>query len=137
MQDLPRAVDLKSLLTNPRIAPRLDRPWATSLGAALGQWLGSFHAWTAESAQADLVRETEGNELMRDLKFSINYENLVGLVDRYPDLLGSSRSVFEDVRDLARSELGMKEGEGATFGLIHGDFWSGKYVSSVIVSLLC
>ncbi|KAH8423007.1 uncharacterized protein LDX57_000763 [Aspergillus melleus] len=126
MEDLPKAVDLKTLLTNPQISSRIDRPWATSLGAALGQWLGSFHAWIAESAQTELVRTMEGNELMRDLKFSINYENLVGLVDKYPDLLGGSRSVFEEVRDLARSELGRKDGEGAAFGVIHGDFWSGN-----------
>lgn len=126
MEDLPKAVDLKTLLTNPQISSRITHAWATSLGTALSQWLGSFHVWTAESAQAGLVRAMEGNELMRDLKFNINYENVVGLVDKYPDLLGGSRGVFEEVRDLARSELGRKDGEGAAFGVIHGDFWSGK-----------
>ena len=128
MEDLPRAVDLKTLLTDPQITSRLSRPWATSLGVALGHWLGAFHAWSADSAQADLAREMEGNHLMRDLKFNINYENVVGLVDRYPDLLASSRGVFEEVRDQARSELGRKDGPGGAFGVIHGDFWSGKYV---------
>jgi hypothetical protein len=65
---------------------------------------------------------------MRDLKFSINYDSLLSVVDKYPDLLEESRTVFEQVRGLAAAELNGRQ--DAVFGPIHGDFWSGKYVLS-------
>ncbi|KAA8647484.1 hypothetical protein EYZ11_004400 [Aspergillus tanneri] len=124
MEDLPKAVDLKTFLTASETPPRVSCPWATAVGLALGHWLGEFHAWTAHPARAHLVSKMQTNGSMRDLKFQVNYENLVGLVDTYPDLLGESQSIFKELRDLARSELGREDGEG--FGVIHGDFWSGN-----------
>lgn len=62
----------------------------------------------------------KGNVAMRDLKFMINYEALVGTVERFPGVLEGCKGVFEAVREERRKELG----EGAV--LIHGDFWSGK-----------
>jgi hypothetical protein len=124
MEDLPDSVDLKSFFVNIDSAQSASREWAVSLGRALGHWLGSFHSWSKESAQIDLELEMEKNHLFRDLKFSINYDNLVNMVGKYPNLLEGSRGVFEKVRDMAKSESGRKDGEG--FGIIHGDFWSGK-----------
>ena len=57
---------------------------------------------------------------MRDLKYMINYTNLVA-VKNFPCILGPSKSVFEAVAKRTWEEL--HGGEGA---LIHGDFWSGK-----------
>lgn len=64
------------------------------------------------------------NKLMQDLKCSVNYDNLVKTVDRFPGILEDSRDVFQKVRDYAFSEVGTSEGANA--GGIHGDFWTGK-----------
>lgn len=61
---------------------------------------------------------------MQELKCSVNYDNLVKTVERFPGALGESRDVFEKVRDMARNEIGRCEGVG--IGGIHGDFWTGK-----------
>ncbi|EIT80308.1 kinase-like domain-containing protein [Aspergillus flavus] len=126
MEDLPDSVDLKSFFVSPSSARTVPREWAVSLGRALGHWLSSFHSWAKEPAQADVALELEQNHFFRDLKFSINYDNLINMVSKYPEILEGSRAVFEKVRDMAKSESGRKDGEG--FGVIHGDFWSGNII---------
>jgi hypothetical protein len=64
----------------------------------------------------------EGNTAMRDLKFAINYTNLVATVENFPGILGDAKGLFEDVAKKTREELDKDRGV-----LIHGDFWSGKY----------
>ncbi|KAE8134036.1 kinase-like domain-containing protein [Aspergillus pseudotamarii] len=126
MEDLPDSVDLKSFFVSTSSARTVPREWAVSLGRALGHWLSSFHSWGKEPAQADVARELEQNHFFRDLKFSINYDSLVNMVSKYPEILEGSRAVFEKVRDMAKSESGRKDGEG--FGVIHGDFWPGNII---------
>ncbi|KNG81449.1 hypothetical protein ANOM_009573 [Aspergillus nomiae NRRL 13137] len=126
MEDLPDSVDLKSFFVSPSSARSVPREWAVSLGRALGHWLSSFHSWAKEPAQTDVALELEQNHFFRDLKFSINYDSLVNMVSKYPEILEGSRGVFEKVRDMAKSESGRKDGEG--FGVIHGDFWSGNII---------
>ncbi|PLN84640.1 kinase-like domain-containing protein [Aspergillus taichungensis] len=122
LECLPNATDLKSLLVASPDA--LSHPHASAIGRALGTWLGAFHAWSAAPAQTALATQLEKNHLMRDLKFSINYDSIVRMVDERPGLLGESRAVFEQVRDMAAAEVGRTAGEG--LGPIHGDFWSGN-----------
>ncbi|KAE8150745.1 kinase-like domain-containing protein [Aspergillus avenaceus] len=126
MENLPDAVDLKSFFVSHVANQNVPREWAVSLGRTLGRWLASFHSWTKETSQMDLELEMEKNRMWQDLKFSINYENLVNLVGMYPELLESSRGIFEKVKDMARSETGRKDGDG--YGVIHGDFWSGNVI---------
>jgi hypothetical protein len=71
-----------------------------------------------------MAKAMEKNEVMRDIKFMVNYDNLVKMVDQFPALLKESQHIFREVRDMAAAELGRKDGKG--FGVIHGDFWSGK-----------
>ncbi|KAI9924545.1 hypothetical protein ASPWEDRAFT_28307 [Aspergillus wentii DTO 134E9] len=122
LEDLPDAMDLKSFFSASPTG--ISESHAGSIGQALGGWLSSFHSWTAEEKQSNLAVEMEKNKLMQDLKFSINYESLVQMVDKYPALLKESKDVFEKVRDSAAKEVGRKDGDG--FGIIHGDFWSGN-----------
>lgn len=67
--------------------------------------------------------EMKGNSAMRDLKFWLNYgPNITTAIEKFPEILGSSKDVFEAV---AKDVQGMFDrGEGT---LTHGDFWSGKY----------
>ena len=73
-----------------------------------------------------MAAEMDKNQYMRDLKFMVNYDALVNTIDKYPTVLGDSRDVFSKVREMAAAELSRKDGNG--LGIIHGDFWSGKYV---------
>ncbi|KAL4999276.1 kinase-like domain-containing protein [Aspergillus recurvatus] len=128
MEDLPGAVDLKTFLLSPDVSERVSKEWTLSIGRTLGAWLRSFHVWSAQPAQADLAKQLTENTVMRDLKFSINYNSLVSMIDAYPDILGDSytRYVFQKVRDAAAAELEDTDTENAIIGPIHGDFWSGN-----------
>jgi len=44
----------------------------------------------------------KGNTVMKELKFQINYETLLSTIEKFPELLSDSRSVFQEVRDDAR-----------------------------------
>ncbi|KAL2075525.1 hypothetical protein VTL71DRAFT_468 [Oculimacula yallundae] len=117
--DLPASLDLKTYIL--KHASSLTRPQCVRLGHALGLWTRNFHSWAQAEEQRDLVEKMKENIAMRDLKFSINYETLVATVDRFPDILGGSKEVFERIREERRGQIGE---EGAV--LIHGDFWSGN-----------
>lgn len=43
----------------------------------------------------------------------------------FPEILEESRVVFEEVHNFAAAEL-KKEDHDDKYGLIHGDFWTGK-----------
>jgi hypothetical protein len=108
--------------------PLLDEVKLTStssscfrLGYALGKWAKSFHTWAAAPEQEELRKKMEGNVAMRDLKYAVNYTNLVATVENFPSILGESKGVFEEVAKKTRRELDSGVGP-----LIHGDFWSGK-----------
>ncbi|KAL2820801.1 kinase-like domain-containing protein [Aspergillus cavernicola] len=124
MENLQDAVDLKTFLLSPSVAQNISKEWTLSIGRTIGIWLRSFHLWIADAAQADVAAQLGKNETMKKLKFSINYDSLIKVIDAYPDLLEGSRSVFEKVRDLAAAEL--NETQGGAIGPIHGDFWSGN-----------
>lgn len=130
LEDLLAAQDLKSyMLAHGREFPE---SLARSIGRGLGEWLRAFHAWTEEDAQRGLKgKMSADNRFFEELKFSVNYDNLVGAVQRFPGVLEGSREIFEKVREMARGEIGRSEGSG--FGLIHGDFWSGNVLQSNIL----
>jgi hypothetical protein len=132
MEDLPDSVDLKTFLLSSDVSERVSKEWALSIGRTLGSWLRLFHVWSMHPAQAEIAKLLAENTVMRDLKFSINYDSLVSMTDAYPDILGDShtRSVFQRVRDAAASELEDADTQDGTIGPIHGDFWSGKYAIS-------
>jgi hypothetical protein len=69
----------------------------------------------------DLRKKMEGNIAMRNLKYMINYANLVGTVENFPSILDDSKELFEAVAKWTKEELDEEKGS-----LIHGDFWSGK-----------
>uniref|UniRef100_A0A0D2XZQ4 Aminoglycoside phosphotransferase domain-containing protein n=1 Tax=Fusarium oxysporum (strain Fo5176) TaxID=660025 RepID=A0A0D2XZQ4_FUSOF len=92
------------------------------LGHGLGSWLRAFHSWSQEPKQAALRETFAGNKEMQGLKNMINYQQLLQVVDRHPEILGDARDVLQGVSDLAAGELA---DESALYP-IHGDFWTGK-----------
>lgn len=123
LEDLPAAQDLKSYIIDH--GHEFPEALARSIGRGLGEWLCAFHAWTEdEDAQGELKNRMCADRFMAELKFSVNYNNLVKTVGKFPDMLEESRDVFEKVRGMAKEEIGKSHGNG--FGLIHGDFWTGN-----------
>jgi hypothetical protein len=128
IEDVPNSIDLKLILVAPTANSVLDQSLATSIGHALGSWLRSFHIWALAPAQAELRREIGKNEPMRKLKSKITYESFIQVLENFPDILEGHRKSLEDVKDLATREFKKNMGDEIedNWGIIHGDFWTGK-----------
>lgn len=119
--DLPSSTELKTYcLTHPLTTQDCSR-----LGYSLGLWAKEFHTWGAAPEQAALREIMNGNTAMQDLKYQINYPYMVATIADFPEILEGSKRIFEEVAKDVRE--GLDRGEGT---LIHGDFWSSKYVAS-------
>lgn len=124
-EDLPNSIDLKSFLLS-KVSHDLSESSGRALGTALGSWLRSFHRWTAEEQQIETKKLLGENKVMKDLKFWVNYTLLLDTIGNFPDILEGSRDILEKVRDLAAAELEQQSHDNG-YGVIHGDFWTGKY----------
>ncbi|KAI0603223.1 hypothetical protein F4775DRAFT_532584 [Biscogniauxia sp. FL1348] len=121
---LPNSKDLKTyaLKTYPEDTPEALRGQCSQLGKALGTWLRSFHGWAI--TQPELRERFAGNADIKQLKHMINFSWLLDRVAQFPSVLEDARGIFEEVKNMAAAEL---EAE-SQLQLIHGDFWTGKYV---------
>ncbi|KAJ5782225.1 hypothetical protein N7457_003999, partial [Penicillium paradoxum] len=124
LEDLPNSLNLKNYLLS-EVSHGTSRASAQSLGRAIGGWLRSFHEWTIQPEQEELTSVLNKSDVMKDLKFYINYVMLVDTIKDFPVLLEDSRGVFEEVRDLAAAELKRQDYDDS-YGIIHGDFWTGN-----------
>lgn len=131
LTDLPNSLDLKTFLLS-EVSHGVSESAARALGRGLGTWLRSFHDWAAATEQAEHSAVFDRNGSMKDLKFYVNYTMLIDTIPNFPQILGESHDVLKEVRDLAAAEL-KEPGESEGYGIIHGDFWTGKYVSAVLV----
>lgn len=118
-EDLHSATDLKNYC----LTHSLSESESKKIGSALGKWTKQFHSWGQEEGQKELVEKMKGTK-MKEFKFTINYDRFVAAIEAFPDTLEESREIFEKVRDETKREL---DDENKNV-LIHGDFWSGKYV---------
>ncbi|KAI1331077.1 kinase-like domain-containing protein [Xylariaceae sp. FL0255] len=114
--------DLKTyvLKTYPADTPDTARLECLQLGRALGEWLRSFHTWTAE--QPTLREVVAGNKEMQQLKHLINFSWLQDRIGQFPAILSEAKDVFEKVKAMAAQELQDEE----QMQVIHGDFWTGN-----------
>jgi hypothetical protein len=128
LEDIPGIVDLKTILTSPIANGVLCQSRATSIGSALGSWLRAFHSWTAAPSQANLRAHIGDNEPMRKLKYIITYDSFIKVLEQFPGVLGEYKKTLEEAKDMATAEFKKtgSEEKGEEWGLIHGDFWSGK-----------
>jgi hypothetical protein len=115
--DLASSIDLKSyVLTHP-----LTQEQSTRLGYALGQWTKRFHQWGAAPEQSQVRSVISGNQVMKELKFSLNYDRLLTRIEMYPEVLEKSRAILQEVVKDARVAYYSNND-----GMSHGDFWTGK-----------
>lgn len=127
MQDIPGVVDLKTVLVSPTANIVLSRSLTTSVGYALGSWLRSFHSWTSARSKANTIKIGH-NEPMRKLKYLISYDAFIKSLEQFPDVLGGYKEALNDVKLMASKEFERtaSDDQGEEWGIIHGDFWTGK-----------
>lgn len=128
LEDIAGVVDLKTFLVSPASNIVLSRSAATSIGHALGTWLRYFHSWTSAPSQAGLRVEIGTNEPMRKLKYRITYDSFITVLEQFPEVLGDNREKLTEIkenitRDFNRTTM---QDQGEEWGIIHGDFWTGK-----------
>ncbi|KAJ5385633.1 hypothetical protein N7517_003544 [Penicillium concentricum] len=121
VEDLPNSIDLKNFLLS-EVSHDLPESLGRDLGTALGSWLRSFHLWTDEEQH---TKDLGANTVMKDLKFWVNYTLLMDTVESFPGILEDYRDIFENIRDLAATEL-KRQNHDDGYGIIHGDFWTGN-----------
>jgi hypothetical protein len=123
-EDFPDAVELNSIL----VSPTISRLFVTSVSRDVGSCLRSFHTWASEPAQAGLRADIGRNEPMRKLKYFATYNTFIKVLENFPEVLEGCRKTLEDVKDMAKKEFdkGATGGGDEDWGLIHGDFWTGK-----------
>jgi hypothetical protein len=125
LEDLTGTSDLKTVLESPHVTAVLPPSVAETMGCALGAWLQGFHSWVAEPAQVELGKVIGGNTSMRELRYSISYGAFMEIVQKFPDIWNANKTTLEEVVNMAKAEYAMSTG-GQNWGIIHGDFWSGK-----------
>jgi len=70
---------------------------------------------------------------MRKLKRLLTYDGFLRALKNCPELLEGHKETLETIRDIMVKEFEKLPAEGdEDWGLIHGDFWSGKYVLFLI-----
>lgn len=126
---LPNTLNLKEYalkhLARPPAAPSADpseKANVVGLGRGLGQWLRSLHDWAAAPEQRWLREKAQMNKEMQAIKFTYNYERLLGQLDKFPSILGAAKTTFTEVVAMAKAELEEQD----KLDVIHGDFWTGK-----------
>lgn len=128
LEDFPAAVDLKNLFVSPTANSVLTAPVGESIGRDVGTWLRSFHDWSFSPKSG--LKAVGDNEPMRKLKFAITYDSFLKVLENnFPDLLEGHRPTLEQVKDAATKEFERISGDengSEDWGLIHGDFWTGK-----------
>lgn len=129
LEDCLDTTDLKTIFISHKIKEILPGTTAASVGHDIGSWLRSFHQWTSEPSQAALRETIRRNTEARKLKCKITYDSFVEILETYPQLVEGHVEKLNIIRDAMTAEFKLEKppkGEGCSWGLIHGDFWTGK-----------
>lgn len=116
----------------------LNTHQAYTVGHALGHWLRSFHTHTSSATSQKLNEEISQNEEVVRLKYKLTWEqgsSALHLLSSYGLLtINEEQSAAWDAAK-GRAEEEMQISDSTNVGVVHGDFWAGKYVFSSSVSL--
>jgi len=121
---VPAALSLKNYAFKHYAAPTpvgLEQQ-CIALGQALGRWLKTFHAWANHPDRPKVRELVSQNKQLQHVKHMINYSALLGVVTRFPSILGPSKDILEEIRDNTAKEVA----DDGPLSVIHGDFWTGK-----------
>jgi len=127
LEDFPSTTGFKMMLFSPNAENLLPPPYLATIGRHLGSWLRSFHTWTSAPEQAAVRAQILPDDPMRELKRLMTYDGFLGVLERYPEILQGHKETLETIRDFMVKEFEKPSTEESEdWGLIHGDFWSGK-----------
>lgn len=131
LQDIQGVWDLREVLDAPSADALVSQTQIADVGRAAGAWLRRFHQWAVEPAQRFLAQEVVRNEGMRGLKCRVTCDSFIGVLENFPDIYEPHATTLGLFRDMAQLEFQRLPGladEDDGWGVIHADFWSGKYV---------
>lgn len=129
LEDCLNTTDLKTIFISPTVREILPGNSSASVGYNIGRWLRSFHQWTSEPGQAPLRASIGRNAEARKLKRKITYDSFVQVLETYPDIVEGHEAALETIKDAMVTDFELHkppEGDDGNWGLIHGDFWTGK-----------
>ncbi|KKP00485.1 hypothetical protein THAR02_07398 [Trichoderma harzianum] len=128
LEDFIYTTGLKSMLLSAEASALLASS-LEAIGFALGAWIRAFHMWAAAPEQAALRAQMWQNDLMRKTKYLFTYNAFLQVLELHPEILEDHREILEKIQDTLSKEYERPSTEEDNdLGLIHGDFWSGKYV---------
>jgi len=83
---------------------------------------------TTHGEQVGTLAAVGENRPMRDLKRMVTYDTIIPVLENYPELLAGCRGTLETLAAVLGKEFEKSPGAEAdeNWGMIHGDFWSGK-----------
>jgi hypothetical protein len=96
---------------------------ARGIGKTIGAWLRGFTQWSADH-DAELHAQAAKNEQGQFFRQFITFAWLKDRVEQYPDILKDAKEILAQVEQKAADELKNPD----QLQMIHGDFWTGKYV---------
>jgi hypothetical protein len=127
LEDFTNTTGFKSMLFSPNADDLLPQSSRATIGRHLGSWLRSFHTLTSAPEQAALRAQIPQGDPMRELKRLLTYDCFLKVLENYTELLEGHKQTLEIVRDVMSKEFEKSPTEeDENWGLIHGDFWSGK-----------
>jgi hypothetical protein len=137
IEDLRPTLDCARLLTSPDSDVPLSI-WS-AVGLALGEWLHALHHWTQEPEQSELRNRMRGNVASHDLKRRTTYATIDDIATTFPTITEEYLDVLREVRVRAEREheeamQGKVVEEAESYGIVHGDFWTGKYARTLLMS---
>ncbi|KAH8765989.1 kinase-like domain-containing protein [Diaporthe sp. PMI_573] len=129
LEDCSDTTDLKMILTSSMVKEILPGSSPESVGYDVGSWLRSYHHWTSEPGQARLRATIGQNTEARRLKREITYDSFLEILETYPGLIEGHLDALKSIKVAMTAEFELNEppmGDDGSWGLIHGDFWSGN-----------
>lgn len=127
LEDFSNTDGFRAMLFSADAHNLLPSPSTATIGRHLGFWLRSFHTWASAPEQAALRTQMWQNDPMRKTKYLFTYDSVLKVLENYPELLEGREKTLVTIRDVIAKEferLSTEESDG--YGLLHGDFWSGK-----------
>lgn len=130
LEDCSNTTDLKTIFISPMAKNILPGTSPASVGHDMGSWLRFFHQWSSEPGQAQLRATIGRNTEARKLKRKITYDSFVAILERYhPEVVEGHVEKLKSIQNAMTAEFELNEppqGDDGRWGLIHGDFWTGK-----------
>lgn len=131
LEDLNDTTDLKTIFLSSELTHTYPGGNSASMGRILGSWLRAFHSWTSAPEQAALRANIGRNNGMRKLKRQITYDSFLEILVLYPQVLEGHLETLQAAKDSITAEFEINhppDNSDESWGIIHGDFWSGKSV---------